>query len=229
MLIDKFPSAKRGCSSLSIRCKCQCGTVVKLTEISDLIPVLIPDNVMMYDYQCPYCLKEMHVHYRKWDKITNFLISHGISSESICRLERLSREPVNCREYVYEVLCLQKETGLSINKKTRDYMEKHHGDVLEAFNKGELPSEFDDTAFKTWEMEMNNTHIGRNIGGTGPQYRILKASVISKWKGVGYKITLLGNDNRCVVIIVDEKGNIVNEWIEPGNYFEELRKNGCIP
>lgn len=228
MLIDKFPSAKRGCSSLSIRCKCQCGTVVKLNEISDFIPVLIPDDVMMYEYQCPYCLEERRVNYRKWDKITNFIISQGISSESICRLERLSREPINCREYVYEVLCLQKETGLSINKKTRDYMEKHHGDVLEAFNKGELPSEFDDTAFRTWEMECFNAHKGAL-----PDYRILKVATVTKRNSNGYKVpdkvVLRGNDNKCIVLKVDNKGNVTEEWTEPGIYFDKYYVNGFTP
>lgn len=228
MLIDKFPSAKRGRSSLSIRCKCECGTVVKLTEAADLIPHSVGD-IRGYDYECPYCLTEQRIPYRKTDKITKFLTSNGISEHSIGRFETLCSPRLTFQKVdAYEILCLQKKTGLSINKDSKEMMEKQCGDVIKAFNEGVLPSEFNRTMFETWRMGSLNAHKGAL-----PDYRILKVATVTKRNSNGYnvpdKIVLRGNDNNCIVLKVDNKGNVTEEWTEPGIYFDKYYVNGFTP
>lgn len=230
MLIDKFPSFRNAKhSSLNIKCRCKCGTVVKLTEVSDVSPHSIGD-VLGYDYECPYCLEETRVPDNKANKITDFLIFNGISTKSILRLEDLCFAKFTFDEIeIYEILCLQKETGLSISKDTKVMIERDFDDLYKAFRDGQLSDTFDKSSFETWKQERTSIHIGRKIGSTGQQYKILKVAILSDCLNDSKKVVLRGNDNKCVVIIVDRKGNVINERIEPVAYFDKFYSRGFTP
>lgn len=233
MLIDKFPSTKRGRSSLSIRCKCSCGTKVKLTDSSDIIPYH-DGAIKGYSYECPYCLKETMIPQRKWNNVEQLLMSNNITEKTIDRIFELTDTLYYLDDIKsYELLCLQKETGMSISKVRMKQISERCNDVLEAFNKGYLPAEYNATAFNTWKYERTNAHRGGNFSGRAPDYRILKVANVTKRNSNGYivpdKIVLRGNDDICIILKVDNKGNVTEEWTESGINFDRYYVNGFNP